>query len=118
MPLPPTIRTSQLRCRKWLAVLGSSRPGARCDSNGNPQGSMTEAIFYPVAELGELASANPLRKEVNGWPLLIVRDGEEIHAFYNVCTHAWARMSGARISEGAIICPYHGAQFDVRTGRC
>jgi nitrite reductase/ring-hydroxylating ferredoxin subunit len=79
---------------------------------------MTEAIFYPVAELGELASANPLRKEVNGWPLLIVRDGEEIHAFYNVCTHAWARMNRARISEGAIICPYHGAQFDVRTGRC
>jgi anthranilate 1,2-dioxygenase ferredoxin subunit len=79
---------------------------------------MTEATFYPVAEVGELASANPLLKEVNGWPLLIVRDGEEIHVMYNLCTHAWVRMSAARISGGTIICPYHGARFDVRSGRC
>ncbi|WP_206996886.1 Rieske (2Fe-2S) protein [Trinickia mobilis] len=81
-------------------------------------GAMTESCFYHVAEIGEFTSANPLRKEVNGWPLLIVRDGEEIHAFRNLCTHAWAPMNAARISEGAIICPFHGAKFDVRTGRC
>jgi nitrite reductase/ring-hydroxylating ferredoxin subunit len=79
---------------------------------------MTERAFHPAAELDEFASANPLRKEVNGWPLLIIRDGEEIHAFYNLCTHVGVQMNAAHTSEGTIVCPYHRARFDLRTGRC
>jgi anthranilate 1,2-dioxygenase ferredoxin component len=79
---------------------------------------MSTETFYPVAEIGELIGTKPLRKEVNGWSLLVVRDGDDIHAFHNLCTHVRVRMNAARIEDGAIICPNHGARFDLRTGRC
>ena len=79
---------------------------------------MSQDTFYPAAEIEEFISTKPLRKEVNGWPLLIVRDGENIHAFHNMCTHVRIRMNAARVEEGAIICPNHGARFDLHSGRC
>jgi anthranilate 1,2-dioxygenase ferredoxin component len=83
-----------------------------------PALTMTQQTFLPAAELGEFAAANPLRKLVNGWSLLIFRDGEQVYAFFNLCTHLGVRMNAPRAAEGAIICPYHGARFDLHTGRC
>lgn len=79
---------------------------------------MSDVTFYPAAEMVEFVGTKPLRKEVNGWPLLIVRDGDAVHAFHNLCTHVRVRMNAARVEDGAIICPNHGARFDLRTGRC
>jgi hypothetical protein len=39
---------------------------------------MSEATFYPAAEIGEFVGSNPPRKDMNGWPLLIVREGDDI----------------------------------------
>jgi nitrite reductase/ring-hydroxylating ferredoxin subunit len=33
-----------------------------------------------------------------------------------VCTHALARMSEGRLKGTRLICPMHGAAFDVKTG--
>ena len=79
---------------------------------------VSEDNFYSAAGIEEFVGTIPLRKEVNGWPLLMVRDGHDIHAFHNLCTHVRVRMNAARVVDGAIICPNHGARFDLRTGRC
>jgi anthranilate 1,2-dioxygenase ferredoxin component len=79
---------------------------------------MDETSFYAAARLCEFVDARPLRKEVNGWSLLIVRDGDEIHAFHNLCTHVRVHMNAACVEGGAIVCPNHRARFDLRTGRC
>jgi hypothetical protein len=34
------------------------------------------------------------------------------------CTHAASRLSSGRIRRGAIMCPLHGARFDLADGRC
>jgi nitrite reductase/ring-hydroxylating ferredoxin subunit len=73
--------------------------------------------FHSAAGIEEFIGTIPLRKEVNGWPLLMVRDGQEFHAFHNLCTHVRVRMNAARVVDGAIICPNHGARFDLRNGR-
>jgi nitrite reductase/ring-hydroxylating ferredoxin subunit len=39
-----------------------------------------------------------------------------VYALDNVCTHALARMSEGRLRGTRLICPLHGASFDVRTG--
>ena len=79
---------------------------------------MTEHIFYTAAALSELTGPKPLRRELNGWALLLVREGDEIYAFRNLCPHLAVRMNAARVENGAIICPNHRARFDLRTGRC
>lgn len=56
----------------------------------------------------------------------IVLDGREIvvgrgtvgwFALDNTCTHAYARLCEGRLRGHRLICPLHGASFDVRDGR-
>jgi nitrite reductase/ring-hydroxylating ferredoxin subunit len=55
--------------------------------------------------------------EVGNEPVLIVhtRDGG-VHALHNICSHAYAKMDEGRLRGVRLICPLHGASFDVRTG--
>lgn len=38
-------------------------------------------------------------------------------AVQDMCTHAKASLSGGKLDEYKIECPWHGAQFDIRTGQ-
>lgn len=46
--------------------------------------------------------------------LVLVRDGDDVHAFTAVCTHQGC-LVGA-VTAGEIRCPCHGSTFDARTG--
>lgn len=39
-----------------------------------------------------------------------------LFAVDNICTHALARMSEGRLRGDKLLCPLHGATFDVRSG--
>ncbi|MCC5995832.1 MAG: Rieske (2Fe-2S) protein [Oceanicaulis sp.] len=56
-------------------------------------------------------------------PILIVRSGETVRAFINVCPHQGRPLclpSGRTlVSEGRyLVCPFHGASFEIGTGAC
>ena len=56
-------------------------------------------------------------------PLFLVRKGNEIRCFVNVCPHAGRALSlpdgRVFLHKGEnIICPVHGATFDVLSGDC
>lgn len=42
-------------------------------------------------------------------------DGE-YHAIENVCTHEYAELTDGDLEGDEIVCPLHGARFDIRTG--
>lgn len=42
-------------------------------------------------------------------------DGE-FHAIENVCSHEYAELTDGEIEDNEIVCPLHGARFDIRTG--
>jgi naphthalene 1,2-dioxygenase system ferredoxin subunit len=44
-----------------------------------------------------------------------LEDGS-LHAIGNVCTHEHARLSEGWLLGSVLSCPFHGGQFDVRTG--
>jgi 3-phenylpropionate/trans-cinnamate dioxygenase ferredoxin subunit len=50
-------------------------------------------------------------------PVLVVhtKDGS-VHAVHSICSHAYARLDEGRLRGTRVICPLHGASFDVRTG--
>lgn len=56
--------------------------------------------------------------ELGGWSVLIVRTEDGYNALNDRCTHQAAMLSPGRIRRGAIMCPLHGARFEVATGRC
>ena len=56
-------------------------------------------------------------------PILIVRSGRTVKAYINVCPHQGRPLclpSGRTlVSEGRfVVCPFHGASFDIETGAC
>ena len=78
---------------------------------------MSERPFLPAFPLAELAPGAMRCVEVGTEPVLIVhtKDGG-VHAVHNICSHAYAKMDEGRLRGTRVICPLHGASFDVRTG--
>ncbi len=61
--------------------------------------------------------------EYEALPILIVRSGQTVKAYINVCPHQGRPLclpSGKTlVSEGRfVVCPFHGASFDIETGAC
>lgn len=53
---------------------------------------------------------------VAGREVLVCHTREGVFALDNICTHALARMNEGRLRGVRVICPLHGASFDVRDG--
>ncbi len=49
-------------------------------------------------------------------PILLVRDGEAVHAFSADCPHAGALLEEGAVCDGKIVCPWHKGTFDLRDG--
>ena len=57
------------------------------------------------------------------FPIFLVRQGKQYHAYVNRCPHQGARIDfqpGDFLDQGhkAIVCGKHGALFDIATGKC
>lgn len=54
---------------------------------------------------------------VDGQRVAVVLHEGKIHAFEDRCTHDNAPFGQGELTGCEIVCPRHGARFDVRTGR-
>jgi nitrite reductase/ring-hydroxylating ferredoxin subunit len=57
------------------------------------------------------------RLQVKGQDVLLLNDGGRFYALSNACTHVGFPLSHGLFYDGTVTCAYHGAQFDVATGR-
>ena len=74
--------------------------------------------YRRAAPVTALEEGGGLATEINGWPVLLCRSGGDHHAVVNRCTHADSALVGGRVRRGSIICPAHGAIFNLQTGAC
>ena len=77
---------------------------------------MTEQ-WKPVLALDSLAAGSMHACAIDGQDLVLCHTKEGLHALTNICTHAYARLSEGRLRGLRLVCPLHGASFDVRDGR-
>ena len=78
---------------------------------------VTEPIFHPALALAELPEGRMRCISLAGIEVLICHTREGVFALDGICTHAFARMDEGRLRGVRLICPLHGASFDVRDGR-
>ena len=69
-----------------------------------------------VAEDAQVLEGQPQRVEVDGTPLLVVRDGGEVRVLADRCSHRGGPLSGGEISDGCVTCPWHGSRFRLADG--
>lgn len=74
--------------------------------------------FHQAAKADTIAEGSALGLVVNGWPVLLARTEGKLLATIDRCTHAASELSTGRIRRGAVMCPLHGARFELATGRC
>ena len=78
---------------------------------------MSESWHDLIAE-ADFPADDKLATRINGWYVLVARTDDGLFAVNDRCTHQAALLSGGRIRRGAIMCPLHGARFEVETGKC
>jgi nitrite reductase/ring-hydroxylating ferredoxin subunit len=44
-------------------------------------------------------------------------DSGELFATDNICTHEFAKLSEGWLLGDVLVCPFHGGQFNVRSGK-
>ena len=77
---------------------------------------MANGEFVRVASLAELPEGSMRACDVAGREVLVCHAKAGVFAVDNICTHAFARMNEGRLRGVRLMCPLHGASFDVRTG--
>lgn len=65
----------------------------------------------------ELEDSAPRRVEVAGVGLVLFRNGRGVIAVGERCPHLSAPMADGWIDRGRIVCPWHGSQFEIDTGK-
>jgi nitrite reductase/ring-hydroxylating ferredoxin subunit/uncharacterized membrane protein len=66
---------------------------------------------------GDLADGAPAKAMFGAETLLLVKEGEVIHALHDTCAHAGAPLHEGRIVDGCIECPWHQSRYRLRDGR-
>jgi len=73
--------------------------------------------WHVVARSSEIAAGAVRPARLLGQDLVLWRSNEGVCAWPDFCLHRGARLSGGRVEDGCLICPYHGWNYDA-SGRC
>ncbi len=63
-----------------------------------------------------ITSSDPIVKVINGLPIALFQLDGEYFAIEDLCTHQALPLSDGPLNGDVITCPYHGAQFCIKTG--
>jgi nitrite reductase/ring-hydroxylating ferredoxin subunit len=75
------------------------------------------AQFAAVLQLADVARGSMRACVIGGREIVICHTREGVFALDNLCTHAHARLCEGRLRGMRLVCPLHGASFDIRDGR-
>ncbi|MEC8555851.1 MAG: non-heme iron oxygenase ferredoxin subunit [Planctomycetota bacterium] len=73
--------------------------------------------FISVALLSDFSESNKLCLEVDDRFVILVRVQDKIYCVDDECTHDGGPLGEGALEDLCLICPRHGAKFDVRTGK-
>jgi 3-phenylpropionate/trans-cinnamate dioxygenase ferredoxin subunit len=73
--------------------------------------------FQAAMTLADLPEGSMRACALSGRDIVVCHTKQGLFALDNICSHAHARMCEGRLRGMRLICPLHGASFDVRDGR-
>jgi 3-phenylpropionate/trans-cinnamate dioxygenase ferredoxin subunit len=74
------------------------------------------AEFIKVATTSELAPGRKMLVDYDGAPVGLFNIDGQFYALEDVCTHDGGPLVEGELHGDVIVCPRHGARFDVKTG--
>ena len=77
----------------------------------------TRIEFVEIAPASELPNGERLFVELGDKPIVIFNIAGQFFAIGDVCSHDDGPLGDGVIEGNNVVCPRHGAEFDVRTGK-
>ncbi|MBF2759371.1 MAG: non-heme iron oxygenase ferredoxin subunit [Ectothiorhodospiraceae bacterium AqS1] len=72
--------------------------------------------WIDVIPAAELAPDDHRVVDIDDTAIAVFNIDGDFLAIEDLCTHDYGALAGGCIENGQIICPRHGAHFDIRTG--
>jgi len=73
--------------------------------------------FIEIAPVSELPNGERLFVDLADKPIVIFNIAGQLFAIGDVCTHDNGPLGDGMLEGNKIVCPRHGAEFDIRTGQ-
>lgn len=73
--------------------------------------------FERACALDEVPTDRALAVTLGRYDVAVARDGDEVFAVEDVCSHAEVALSEGEVADCQIECWLHGSMFDLRTGK-
>lgn len=74
--------------------------------------------WIKVAKKSEVPDDTGKSVEVKGLEIALFKVEGKIHAIHSVCPHQGGPLAEGGITGDAVMCPWHGWEFSVKTGGC
>lgn len=72
--------------------------------------------IHEVATTDEIDSGSAKLVEVDGKEIALFNVNGEFYAIANECSHVGGPLCEGDIEDDKVICPWHGAEFDIKSG--
>ncbi len=73
--------------------------------------------FVKVGHLNDFPDGSMKKVQAGGEDMLIANVGGSLYAITSTCTHRGGPLHEGQIDGTVVICPWHGGQFDLKTGK-
>ena len=81
------------------------------------QADLSKYEFVKVIEAAEIKLGDRIVVEIDELPIAVFNVSGEYYAIGDVCTHDEGPLADGELDGFQIICPRHGARFDIRSGK-
>lgn len=80
-------------------------------------GADADSRLHDLGDLSDLGDGDMrVFPDLGEYGVVVCRVAGELHALVDNCSHADTPLSEGRLRGNLIVCPLHGAAFDVRDG--
>lgn len=77
----------------------------------------SKAEYYEIAPASELPAGERLFVEIEGKSLVIFNIAGQYFSIADICSHDNGPVGEGDLEGFNVVCPRHGGEFDVRTGK-
>jgi cytochrome P450/nitrite reductase/ring-hydroxylating ferredoxin subunit len=71
----------------------------------------------PIAYLPALPERQPVGVEIDGYSLVLIRQGDHCQALAGRCLHQDQSLADGSVEDGQLICPAHGWRYHLSNGQ-
>lgn len=71
---------------------------------------------FVVGKTSEVQEGKLMNITAGGKEIVVTKLDGNYYAMDNICTHAGADLHEGELNNNELICPWHGAKWDIKTG--